>query len=275
MININLSLENQKYYHLLNICNSKDTDIQIVLNNLIDNYIKDNFIFKDKFFTLKYVENYLPVTILKKEDEMLYLSDGNILNYSTFNEIYIESESLILSNVVKKEELSDEEFEKLKKTSEKLENKNYESIFTEDEKLKIKNSIQNLKEQSLLNISHIFPFKNMKIYKNYSSLFIFHKNKIDTIRIKKSIQEITNITDITFIQNNLEIKRSKKIDYFIDIVEYMNIKYSTEFDIHQQAPDFYLIDIEPNVLLYPDFSDSLEFFDIYNFKINLIKNENK
>jgi len=91
------SIEKEIFNKFDSICSSRKLNKSKVIQECIKNFIIDDFDFEGKTFFLKIDDDdsYNPITILKKENDKLYLSDGNILNYFLFEKIYVEEDPYV------------------------------------------------------------------------------------------------------------------------------------------------------------------------------------
>jgi len=90
------SIEKEIFNKFDLVCSNRKLNKSKVIQECIKNFIIDDFDFEGKTFFLKIDDdNYNPITILKKENDKLHLSDGNILNYFLFEKIYIEEDPYV------------------------------------------------------------------------------------------------------------------------------------------------------------------------------------
>jgi len=239
---------NEKTYTQFEIiCKEKNINKNDLIQKYISSFIIENFEIENKYFSLINDMDYNPITIIKKEKEFLYLSDGNIINFSTFQKIYEETDPVIkntleyINEIPGNKKLSNEDFEDLLKAGEKLKEdfnkpfldpkeiisfiddsiKDEETISKEIQEIQtflieknIEKKIHNLNDE-VWDVTRIIKIENLKIIKDSKNLHCFI---IDDAYNKEELKYILNqifiSLDVNIYDYNEIIFKEKILDKY-------------------------------------------------------------
>jgi len=281
------SISENIYKEFENICKKQKLNKSKIIQENIVNFIVNEFDYMNKKYIMKLDETKELISIDKIENNQLYLSDGNILNYFSFNKIYDEVDLVVQSvaewiNKSKENEnpnelidIVDTDFlkcsidgEVFKDTLDKIDLNNV--TFNDNDPYSFINKFDKKPildfEQKNINNTKNLLLKNI----NFDDDFIF--NCTSYFSIENFNIYIFEYELIVFYQKDLKFERTKLIKYLLDVIRdvdkviniklisYENKHYKINTNIYDNNYDF--TDIE---------TAEKYFMDKYGIKIILFE----
>ena len=210
------SIDEKMYERFDNVCKIKKINKDLILQEYINKFIIDNYNIDDQVdYIIKNDDEFNPISIEKKENDKLFLSNGNVINIFDFEKIYekIDSkymnveEETITETITETDTLSDEDFNEYKKTGKKWEEENkttitneeiYSYSIGEEEKIKIFNKLKHI-NKNIHDLTKIFKMPYLTFIRNENKLYIYHEKPINVENLSKLIIPFLKDMNITFI----------------------------------------------------------------------------
>jgi len=222
------SIETDWFNQFHNLCLKKGDKKSVIIQDCIKSYIIDNYEIENKTFVLINDEDKIPVKVIKKENNMFYMSDGNVLTFETFEKIYTDLSVCDVLDVLKSFDDNETSFKKsylssLKKKVDdskddsKPETKKItltteylEHVFSQRKNL-LKTTLEHINNNGISDVTNLFGLIEFQIFvQEYEIILFYNEKSVDFDRyeiirlVNDVIKNIDKIVNIKFIPHQGE-----------------------------------------------------------------------
>jgi len=231
------SIDEKTYKRFENVCKFKNVNKSKILQECVNKFIVDNFYINEQInYTIKNDDDYELYTVVKKEGEFIHLNNGNVLNIFDFEKIYEPVEEAVsktveyienFKNIDEKtiaeltnnssiddlfeNNMSDDEFEKLKENGKKLDSEKEEILELFNKPSFEPECVNNIITEKVLN--KITGKEKIEVIDENE---IMNNINVDKIALDISMSDNFNITEIFNIGYDV-IKTKFRIYIFGDL----------------------------------------------------------